>query len=205
MKTPYTLPYAYDALEPYIDTRTVALHYQNHYLNYWNRLQDLLKQDPELKTVSYRSLAQHLDLVPLQFRDQVAVALGGVLNHELYFSVLTPNGSKEPIGTLKEAILEQYGSFANFKEAFEKEAQTLVGSGYTFLVVNAQRKLQIITLSNQDTPYYYQMTPILALDLWEHAYYLNYQSNRNQYIKNFFQIVNFDVVEKNYEQAFSQT
>lgn len=199
MVKPIVLPYNYDALEPVLDTRTVALHYNNHYMGYVNRLNDLISKNPSLNEQPLSNLAQHLDLVIMTIRNQFAYNLGGVLNHELYFLNIGPIKT-EPKGRLREAIERDFGSVSNFQNQFIEEANKLVGSGYTFLAVDRDKKLKIINLSNQDTPYFYDMIPIMTIDLWEHAYYLTYQSNRAEYIRNFFQIINYDEVEKNYEK-----
>lgn len=199
------LPYAYDALEPYIDTKTVGLHYEKHYMNYLNRLNALLKKHHYKNEYTKEELVTHLDMFPLEDRDDILYYLGGVLNHELYFQNMNPRKKNMPVGELKKTIERQYGSYEQFLKEFLKTASYLVGSGYTFLVVNHQKKLEIINLSNQDTPYTFGLIPLLALDLWEHAYYLNYYNERDRYMRNFFDIIDFDVMESIYEKAISQS
>ncbi len=191
------LNYDYNFLEPIISSRTLTIHYNNHYLNYLNKLNKLLKENNYNFRYSKEELFNHIDEFPLNVRDDILFNLGGVVNHELYFSSL---GKNEINGKLEQKIKEKYGSFDNFKEEFIKKANQLVGSGYTFLVMDKNGDLNIMNMSNQESPYIYGMIPILALDLWEHAYYLDYQSNRSLYIKNFFQIIDFEQVNNLYEK-----
>lgn len=198
------LPYAYDALEPYVDTRTVGLHYEKHYRKYLNQLNALLKKNQYKNEYTKEALITHLDMFPLEDRDDILYNLGGVVNHELYFSNMNPRQYNRPVGLIQKAINTQYGNYENFKKEFWKTASYLVGSGYTFLVVNGKNQLEIINLSNQDTPYTYGLTPLIALDLWEHAYYLNYQNERNRYIENFFEIIDFEQINRLYEETISK-
>lgn len=195
-----TLPYDYQALEPYIDTRTVGIHYNNHYKGYLNRLNNLLKEQNFKYQYPLEELPKHIDEFPIDVRGDILFNIGGVLNHELYFQNMSSNKNKEPKGVLKEAIEKKYGSFENFKNEFKRNAMLLKGSGYTFLVVK-NSELQIVNMPNQETPYTYNMIPIMAIDLWEHAYYLKYQNNKEEYINNFFEIVDFDVILSLYEKA----
>lgn len=195
-----TLPYDYQALEPYIDTRTVGIHYNNHYKGYLNKLNNLLKEQNFKYQYPLEELPKHIDEFPIDVRGDILFNIGGVLNHELYFQNMSPNKNKEPKGVLKEAIEKKYGSFENFKNEFKRNAMLLKGSGYTFLVVK-NSELQIVNMPNQETPYTYNMIPIMAIDLWEHAYYLKYQNNKEEYINNFFEIVDFDVILSLYEKA----
>lgn len=197
----FSLPYAYDAFVPYIDTETMGLHYKMHYKGYLDRLNQTLSLLNYQTQESLSSLVQHIDTFPLKDRGDILYNAGGVLNHELYFSNISPHNQNQPVGKLKEAIEKKYGSFARFREAFTDSANTLVGSGYTFLVVTPSKDLEIVNMVNQETPYIYNMIPIMTIDLWEHAYYLNYQNRKKDYIKNFFEIVDFDVVNQNYEKA----
>ncbi len=198
------LPYAYDALEPFIDTKTVGLHYEKHYRNYLNKLNQLLQKNHYKNEYSKEELVIHLDMFPLQDRDDILYNLGGVLNHELYFSNVSPKENNRPVKSILKQINAQYGNYENFKKEFLKTASYLVGSGYTFLVLNEKKELEIINLSNQETPYTYGLIPLIALDLWEHAYYLNYQNERNRYIENFFEIIDFEQINQTYEKAFAQ-
>lgn len=193
-----SLKYNYDALEPNISSKTMDIHYNKHYLGYLNKLNNLLNSINYDYRYDVKDLIKHIDEFPIDIRDDILFYAGGVINHELYFD----NLNFSPLsGSLKEAIINKYGSVENFEKEFIKAANNLVGSGYTFLVVNRQKELGIINTSNQETPYLYEMTPIMALDLWEHAYYLDYLNNRNQYILNFFNIINYSKVNENYEKA----
>lgn len=197
------LPYEYDALEPYIDTKTVGIHYENHYMNYLNNLNKLLEKNNYKNEYTKEELVTHLDMFPLEDRGQILYNLGGVLNHELYFNNMSPNKKNQPVGALKQIIEKQYGTYENFKRELIQTAHYLVGSGYTFVVVNSKKQLEILNLSNQETPYSYELKPILALDLWEHAYYLTYQNNRDGYIRNFFEIIDFEQINQQYEKVIS--
>lgn len=193
------LKYPYDALEPIISARTVAIHYNNHYKGYLDKLNTLLKKEGYNKEYTKEELVSHIDMFNLNVRDDILYNLGGVLNHELYFNTISPKKNTRPSGELKEAIDRDFGSFDAFKKEWIRMAKLVVGSGYTFLVVK-NKKLEIINTSNQETPYIYGLTPIMTIDLWEHAYYLDYQSSRNVYIENFFEIIDFDIVSKLYEE-----
>ncbi len=190
---------SYDAYEPYISSYTMNIHYNKHYKKYLDNLNNLLsKYNYEY---SKEELVKNIDIFPIQERDNILFNLGGVLNHELFFSIL---GYGEMSEIFKNKIDEDFGSFANFKEEFIKQAKLLVGSGYTFLVLNKDNNLEIINVANQDTPNSYGLVPIMNLDLWEHAYYLDYQNERNTYIDNFFSIIDFNKVSKIYEKEIQK-
>lgn len=193
------LNYKDNALEPFISAYTINIHYNKHYQNYLNKLNEVLTKLNYDYRYDLIGLINHIDEFPLTDRDTILYNAGGVLNHELYFSNMSPNKNNIPTGKLNEAIIEKYGSYENFKAEFIKMTDYLVGSGYTMLVLN-KGELEIINTSNQETPYIYGLVPIMAIDLWEHAYYLDYQNERKNYILNFFEIVDFDVVGKNYEK-----
>lgn len=199
----YELKYNYDELEPYIDTRTVAIHYQNHYMKYLNKLNELLLKEGFKFDIPKEELINNIDMFDIESRDDILYNLGGVLNHELYFDNINKNTTLEPVGKLKDAITSKYGSYENFKKEFKNKTKNLIGSGYTNLVLDKSNNLEIINTSNQDTPYSYGFIPIMTIDLWEHAYYLKYQNNKELYVDNFFNLIDFDVVEKNYEKAIS--
>lgn len=199
MYKPLPLKYSDNALEPFISAYTINTHYNKHYQNYLNKLNETLTKLNYDYKEDLVTLVKNIEQFPLTERDTILYNAGGVLNHELYFSNMSPNKNNKPKGKLNDAINKQYGSFENFKNEFIKTSKLLVGSGYTMLVLNNDT-LDIINVSNQETPYIYGLTPIMALDLWEHAYYLDYQNEKNNYILNFFEIVDFDVVEQNYEK-----
>lgn len=199
-----TLNYNYDSLVPYISGETIFVHFDKHYKGYLNKLNKYLKDINYNFDNNIINLVKNIDKIPINIRDEVLYNAGGVLNHELYFQNINIDDSHVPVGDIKNAINDEYGDFDNFKNLFIEKANSLVGSGYTFLVLKNNNKLDIINFSNQETPYYYNMVPIMTIDLWEHAYYLDYQNRRNEYINNFFKILSFDVVNENYKQAFQK-
>ena len=185
----------YEAYEPYISSYTMNIHYNKHYKKYLDNLNNLLsKYDYEY---SKEELVKNISIFPISERDDILFNLGGVLNHELFFNNLGYGKMSE---NFKNKIIEDFNSIDNFKEEFIKQANLLVGSGYTFLVLNKEKNLEIINVANQDTPISYGLIPIMNLDLWEHAYYLDYQNDRKAYINNFFSIVDFNKVSNLYEE-----
>lgn len=198
MYTIKPLNYDYDYLEPYISRRTIDIHYNKHYKKYLDTLNALLLKNNYDFKYSKEELVNHIDIFPLKDRGDILFNLGGVLNHELYFDNL--GYDNKPKGLLLEKINKQYGSFENFKKDFIESTKTLVGSGYTFLIINKDNDLEILNTSNQDTPYSYGVVPIMNIDLWEHAYYLDYQNDKNKYVENFFSIVDFGKISKKYEE-----
>lgn len=191
------LPYSYDALEPIISGTTINIHYNKHYKNYLNKLNKLLESEKYDKNYKVEDIIINIDKFPIEKRGDILFNAGGVINHELYFYSMNPI-SNRPSGKLGSKINEKYGSFENFKSKFIEEANKVVGSGYTFLVIDGN-DLKIINTSNQESPYSYGFIPLLTIDLWEHAYYLDYQNVRGDYINNFFSIINFNEAEKIYE------
>lgn len=194
-----TLKYNLNALEPYISERTVDIHYNRHHRGYLDKLNQYLNSIDYDYRYSLVELVNHIEDFPINIRGQILYNAGGVLNHNLYWDSVG-TGHHQPVGAIKDAIEKQYDSYENFKTEFIKQASLVVGSGWTFLVINSQGKLEIINTPNQETPYIYGLKPIMALDLWEHAYYLDYQNKRDQYISNFFEIVDFDSINKLYEK-----
>jgi len=189
----------YKDLEPYLSSETVDIHYNKHYKGYLNKLNsilDYLKFDYRYSVVE---LISHIDEFPIAYRDSILYNAGGVLNHELYFRILGFNGNMS--GELYNKVVEDYGSFDNFKDEFKKQANLMVGSGYTFLVLDNNNKLLIMNMPNQDTPYSYKYKPIMNIDLWEHAYYLDYRNDRAKYIDDFFSMVDFNKVNEEYKKA----
>lgn len=187
----------YKSLEPYIDDRTLDLHYNAHYRNYTDKLNKYLNDINYDYKDSPIYLAKHIDILPMENRDEILFNLGGYLNHNLYFYNLTNKKKDIPIELLN-LINKYFGSFSLFKEEFIDMAMEVKGSGYTFLVMDKNNKLRIINTSNQDTPYYYGFTPIMTIDVWEHAYYLKYTYLRKKYLENVFDIIDFDKVYKLY-------
>ena len=187
----------YDSLEPIIDVRTLDLHYNKHYKNYTDKLNTLLKEINYNYEYAPKYLAQNIDIIPFDNRDEILFNLGGYLNHSLYFDNLTNNKKEVPTPLLNE-INKYFGNFDNFKKEFIDMAKEVKGSGYTFLVLDKNNKLRIINTSNQDTPYYYGFIPIMTIDVWEHAYYLKYTYDRGKYLDNIFIIIDWDKVYNNY-------
>ena len=187
----------YKSLDPYIDDRTLDLHYNAHYRNYTDKLNKYLNDINYDYKDSPIYLAKHIDILPMENRDEILFNLGGYLNHSLYFYNLTNKKKDIPIELLN-LINKYFGSFSLFKEEFIDMAMEVKGSGYTFLVMDKNNKLRIINTSNQDTPYYYGFTTIMTIDVWEHAYYLKYTYLRKKYLENIFDIIDFDKVYKLY-------
>ncbi|MBE6160417.1 MAG: superoxide dismutase [Lactobacillales bacterium] len=190
----------YSSLEPYISDRTLSIHYNNHYLKYLKNLNDLLLKENYNFKYTKEELFNHIDEFNISSRDKILFNLGGVVNHELYFYNISDLKNNIPVGSIKKEIDEYYGNYETFKKEFKKMALELVGSGYTYLVINKNKELQIINMSNQESPYMYGMIPIIALDLWEHAYYLDYQNNKEKYIDTFFEIIDFNKINNLYEK-----
>ncbi len=198
------LPYNYSDLEPVLNSETINVHYNKHYLGYLEKLNKILNDINYDYRYTKEELVSHIEEIPIDVRDDVLYNLGGVLNHELYFYSMSNNKVNVPIGALRKKIIDEYGSYEIFKNEFIKTANKLVGSGYTFLVLNNNLKLEIINTPNQETPYLYGLIPIMALDLWEHAYYLVYRNRRSEYIEKFFEIVDYNNINKNYEKAVKE-
>ena len=190
----------YSSLEPYISDRTLSIHYNNHYLKYLKNLNDLLIKENYNFKYTKEELFDHIDEFNISSRDKILFNLGGVVNHELYFYNISNLKNNIPIGSIKKEIDKYYGNYETLKKEFKKMALELVGSGYTYLVINKNKELQIINMSNQESPYMYGMIPIIALDLWEHAYYLDYQNNKEKYIDTFFEIIDFNKINNLYEK-----
>ena len=200
----YKLPelsYAFDALEPVVDTKTMNIHYSKHHQGYTNNLNAALEKFPEVAKTDVVELIKDLNLVPEEIRGAVRNNGGGYLNHTLFWEVMTPNGAKAPKGELLSAIEATFGSFEEFKEKFSTAAATRFGSGWAWLAVDSNKKLVVLSTPNQDSPLSDGLTPILGLDVWEHAYYLNYQNRRPDYISAWWDVVNWDIVTEKYNAA----
>lgn len=194
------LPYAYDALEPHIDKETMNIHHTKHHNTYVTNLNNALEGNDELLSKTVEELVSNLDAVPEAARTAVRNNGGGHANHSLFWEVISPNGGGQPTGDLAAAIDSKFGSFENFKEEFSKAATTRFGSGWAWLVVN-NGELEVTSTPNQDNPLMEGKTPVLGLDVWEHAYYLNYQNRRPDYINAFWNVVNWDEAAKRYQAA----
>lgn len=187
----------YTSLEPYIDNKTLDLHYNAHYKGYTDNLNKYLKKHNYNYEYDPIYLAKNIDILPMEDRDEILFNLGGYLNHSLYFYILTDKKKSIPTPFI-EIINKQFVSFDNFKNEFINMATELKGSGYTFLVLDKNNKLRIINTSNQDTPYYYGFIPIMTIDVWEHAYYLKHYNKRKDYLEAIFNIIDWDKVYKLY-------
>jgi Fe-Mn family superoxide dismutase len=193
------LPYAYDALEPHIDARTMEIHHSKHHNGYTTNLNNAIG-GTDLEEKSILEILENLDMSNMALRNNG----GGFYNHDLFWQVMSPNGGGQPSGELAAAINEEFGSFDGFKEAFSKAAATRFGSGWAWLCVHKGGKVKVCSTANQDNPIMPEIGcggfPILGLDVWEHAYYLNYQNRRPDYISEFFNIINWDEVSKRYTE-----
>jgi Fe-Mn family superoxide dismutase len=195
------LPYPEDALEPSIDARTMNIHHDKHHAGYTNNLNAALADHPDFAAKSIEDLLGNLQALPESIRTAVRNNGGGYANHSLFWTIMGPNGGGAPSGDLAKAIDDAFGSFASFKEQFAKAAGTRFGSGWAWLYVDGHGNLVIDSTPNQDTPLMEGNTPILGLDVWEHAYYLHYQNRRPDYISAWWNVVDWDAVAKNYAAA----
>jgi Fe-Mn family superoxide dismutase len=192
------LPYGYDALAPHISALTLEMHYSKHYLTYTNNLNKAIAGTP-LENLTIEEVLSRLDLNDDAIRNNA----GGFYNHSMYWKCMGPKAGGQPKGALSDAITKDFGSFENFVTAFKDAATTQFGSGWAWLIVDRSGKLQVTSTQNQDNPLMrnaiIQGTPILALDVWEHAYYLDYQYKRKNYIDAFFNVINWTKIEENYD------
>ena len=197
-----TLPYAYDALEPYIDARTMEIHHDKHHAAYVNNLNAAIAKYPDLETKSIDELIKNLNNIPKDIQTAVRNNGGGHWNHSFFWNVMGKHGGDKPKGDLAVAINKDFGSFEQFQEKFINAGATRFGSGWAWLVVNGQGGLSVVSTPNQDNPLMdiseVNAIPILGVDVWEHAYYLKYQNRRPDYLKAFFNVINWDAVSENY-------
>jgi len=192
------LPYAYNSLEPYIDARTMEIHHTKHHQAYIDNLNKALADYPELQKKELHEIIMDLDSVPKAIRTTVRNNGGGHLNHSMFWLLMSPTGGGTPQGRIAQAINDTFGDFETFKKAFSEAAKNNFGSGWTWLCLDNQGKLGISSTANQDNPISQDLFPILALDTWEHAYYLAYQNRRIEYIQAWWNVVNWQQVEENY-------
>ncbi len=188
------LPFSFDALEPFIDAQTMEIHYSKHHQAYVNNLNVALEKHPELKEKSLGELLVNTSAIPEDIRQLVINNGGGHMNHTFFWDILGIDGPKEPSGELKEAINDVFGGFDTFKQQFAEAATKRFGSGWAWLTIDNQGKHEVWSSANQDAPIMQGKRPILALDVWEHAYYLKYQNRRPEYIEAFWNVVNWDKV-----------
>lgn len=194
------LPYAYDALEPNIDTQTMEIHHTKHHQTYINNINAAI-EGTEWEKLSVEALVSKVNKVPAELKNNVINNAGGHANHSLFWTVMSPQGGGEPIKEIAEAIEKDIGGFEKFKEAFTKAALTRFGSGWAWLSVTPEKKVIVESSANQDSPLMNGNIPVLGLDVWEHAYYLKYQNRRPEYIAAFFNVVNWEEVNRRYLEA----
>lgn len=197
------LSYAFDALEPYIDAETVEIHYTKHLQGYVNKLNALLEgYEYFTDDKSLAEILSDIEGIPDRIRTGVINQGGGVLNHNLYFSILSPTPKRKPEGALYDDIVEKYGSLEKCIDKLSKVTIDLFGSGYGWLILDNERNLDIIITPNQVTPVSLGFNPLLTIDVWEHAYYLKYKNLRAEYVKNIWNIIDWRKVEENYEKKY---
>jgi len=192
------LPYDYNALEPHIDEQTMHLHHDKHHQTYITNVNNALASHPELAALSVEELISNMSRVPEDIRPVVQNNGGGHANHSFFWQIMAPNAGGQPTGALSDAITQTFGSFDAFKEQFGKAATTRFGSGWAWLTVDSSGALKLESTANQDSPLSQGRTPLLGLDVWEHAYYLKYQNRRPDYIAAFWNVVNWPEVARRF-------
>jgi len=197
------LPYDYSALEPYIDTQTMQIHHDKHHQAYITNVNNALQGHDQLAAMSVDDLLRNIKQVPESIRTAVQNNAGGHSNHSMFWNIMTPNGGGEPTGNLASAIQQVFGSFDAFKTAFNDAGTKRFGSGWAWLVLDTNGKLQVISTANQDSPLMSGMYPVMGNDVWEHAYYLKYQNRRPEYLNAWWNVVNWDAIAHRYEQGLS--
>lgn len=197
------LPYAYDALEPYIDAETMKFHHDKHHAGYTRNLNKALEKHPELKSMSGEELLRNINSIPADIQTTVRNNGGGYVNHKMFWEIMAPNAGGKPTGAIASAIDAAFGSFAAFQEQFNDAGGKRFGSGWAWLVYTADGKLEVTSTPNQDSPLMEDKYPIMGNDVWEHAYYLNYRNDRGAYLKAWWNVVNWDEVNKRFAQARS--
>ena len=208
---PYMVEDPYSALEPYIDKETMIFHHDKHHAAYVRNLNAALDKYPNLKNKSVEILLRDLDSVPSDIRKTVRNNGGGHLNHTMFWEIMKPNGGGEPTGAIAEAINNSFGSFADFKQQFNQAGASRFGSGWVMVVLDGEGdgdnngKLKVITTSNQDSPLMEGKYPIMGNDVWEHAYYLSYRNRRGEYLEKWWNVVNWDEINKRFAQAIAAT
>jgi len=198
---PFTLeklPYNYDALEPYLDSQTLKIHHTKHHQGYINKLNAALEKTPKLYEKSIEEILKNLEQIPKEIKTKVINFGGGHASHILFWKIMKAKGGGTPKGKLAKILIKTWGSFENFKEKFSNTAKTLFGSGWVWLVKNKNNKLEILGLNNQDNPLSHGYTPIMNLDVWEHAYYLKYKNKRADFIDKWWKVINWEQVENNF-------
>ena len=200
-KGPFTLPalpYAFDALEPYIDAQTMEIHHDRHHAAYVNNLNNAVANFPELAKKPVEELLRDLNAIPESVRTAVRNNGGGHANHTLFWQIMSKSGAKEPVGELAKAVDKRFGSFSAFQDQLTRAAMGVFGSGWAWLALDASKQLAIVPAPNQDTPLSAGQSPLLGIDVWEHAYYLKYQNRRPEYVAAWHNVVNWDLVSDRY-------
>ncbi|MEN9520973.1 MAG: hypothetical protein RLZZ381_3561 [Cyanobacteriota bacterium] len=197
------LPYAYDALNTYIDSETMTIHHDKHHAKYVTNLNEAIALHPDLKGQSVEDLLINLDTLPEDIMTTVRNNGGGHANHSMFWSIMTPEAQGQPTGEIAEAIKTTFGDFATFQEEFNTAGEKRFGSGWAWLVMNDRKELEVISTANQDSPLMEGKYPIMGNDVWEHAYYLKYQNKRDDYLTAWWNVVNWDEVNKRYQAANS--
>lgn len=195
------LPYAYNALEPHIDQATMQFHHDKHHAAYVKNLNEALDKHPELKSKTVEEMLRNLSSVPEDIRNKVRNNGGGHVNHSMFWQIMKPQGGGEPTGAIAQAINQNFGSFAAFKKQFNEAGTGRFGSGWAWLVRNNNGKLEITTTPNQDSPLSEGKYPIMGNDVWEHAYYLKYQNRRAEYLDAWWNVLNWDEINKRFATA----
>ncbi len=194
------LPYAYEALEPYLDKQTMEIHHQKHHATYTNNLNTALQKYPEFLTKTIEEILTNLNAIPEEIRVAVQNNGGGYYHHNLWWAELSPNAALEPHGKVAEAIQKEFGSFSSLKEQMTAAALNRFGSGWAWLSKRSNRTLLIHSTPNQDSPLSQGLIPLLGIDVWEHAYYLKYQNRRKDFVDAFWNVINWDEVEQRFLQ-----
>lgn len=197
------LPYDYDALEPYIDAETMMFHHDKHHAGYTKKLNQAVSRYPELANKSAEDILREIDSVPSDVASTIRNNGGGFVNHKMFWEIMSPDGGGEPTGAIAEAITAAFGSFAAFQEQFNEAGSNQFGSGWAWLVLDNNQQLKVMGTPNQDSPLMEGMYPIMGNDVWEHAYYLKYRNQRGEYLKNWWNVVNWDEVNRRYEGAIA--
>ena len=199
------LPYSYDALEPFIDTQTMQLHHDKHHAAYVNNLNGAISNYADLQSKSVEELVKMLDSVPEDIRATIRNNAGGDVNHTMFWQIMKPNGGGEPAGDLAREIDRTFGTFDTFKQRFNDAGVKRFGSGWVWLVKNNQGTLQITSTANQDSPLSEGYYPIMGNDVWEHAYYLKYQNRRPEYLNAWWNVINWDEINRRFAKSQSAT
>jgi Fe-Mn family superoxide dismutase len=197
------LPYDYNALEPYIDAETMQFHHDKHHAAYVKNLNAAVDQYPDLKLLTAEELLRQIDTVPQAIRQTVINNGGGHVNHSMFWEIMSPNGGGEPTGPVAGAIRATFGSFDAFKKTFNEAGTKRFGSGWAWLVMTPDGKLEVTSTGNQDSPLMQGLYPIMGNDVWEHAYYLKYRNKRDEYLNAWWNVVNWEEVNRRYEQAIT--